>query len=68
MRRHIVRALVALAAGGTALLTAGLTATTTAAQTGGTHAAAYPTTGPGFAAWPTGPGTKAATWYGIASS
>jgi len=43
MRRHIVRALVALAAGGTALLTAGLTATTAAAQTGGTHAASNPT-------------------------
>lgn len=40
MRRHI-RALVALAAGGTALLTAGLTATTAAAQT---HAASFPTT------------------------
>src|SRR5262249_54280255 len=44
MRRHIVRALVALAAGGTALLTAGLTATSAAAQTAGTHAASYPTT------------------------
>src|SRR5215472_7310573 len=44
MRRHIVRTFVALAAGGTALLTAGLTATTAAAQTGGTHAASYPTT------------------------
>jgi hypothetical protein len=43
MRRHIVRALVALAAGGTAVLTAGMTATTAAAQTGGTHAASYPT-------------------------
>jgi hypothetical protein len=43
MRRHIVRALVALAAGGTALLTAGLTATTAAAQTGGTHAASMAT-------------------------
>ena len=43
MRRHIVRALVALAAGGTALLTAGITATSAAAQTGGTHAASYPT-------------------------
>jgi hypothetical protein len=43
MRRHNVRALLALAAGGTALLTAGLTATTAAAQTGGTHAASYPT-------------------------
>jgi hypothetical protein len=42
MRRHI-RALVALAAGGTALLTAGLTATTAAAQTGGTHAASMAT-------------------------
>ena len=41
MRRHIVRALVALAAGGTALLTAGITATSAAA---GTNAAAYPTT------------------------
>lgn len=43
MRSHIVRALVALAAGGTALLTAGITATSAAAQTGGTHAASYPT-------------------------
>ena len=43
MRGHIVRTLVALAAGGTALLTAGLTATTAAAQTGGARAAAYPT-------------------------
>ena len=43
MRRHIVRAFVAMAAGGTALLTAGLTATTAAAQTGGTQAASYPT-------------------------
>ena len=43
MRSHIVRTLVALAAGGTALLTAGLTATTAAAQTGGARAAAYPT-------------------------
>ena len=43
MRRHIVRTLVALAAGGTALLTAGITATSAAAQTGGTHAASYPT-------------------------
>src|SRR5215471_9834848 len=43
MRRHIVRALVVLAAGGTALLTAGITATSAAAQTGGTHAASYPT-------------------------
>lgn len=43
MRSHIARALVAMAAGGTALLTAGLTATTAAAQTGGTHAASYPT-------------------------
>ena len=42
MRGHIVRTLVALAAGGTALLTAGLTATTAAAQTGGTNAS-YPT-------------------------
>ena len=39
MRSHIVRALVALAAGGTALLTAGITATSAAAQTGGTNAA-----------------------------
>jgi len=43
MRRHIVKALVALAAGGTALLTAGLTATTAAAETGSTHAASNPT-------------------------
>jgi hypothetical protein len=43
MRRHIVSAFLAMAAGGTALLTAGLTATTAAAQTGGTHAASYPT-------------------------
>lgn len=43
MRRHIVRAFVAMAAGGTALLTAGLTATTAAAQTGGTQAASNPT-------------------------
>jgi hypothetical protein len=43
MRGHIVRALVAMAAGGTALLTAGLTASTAAAQTGGTHAASSPT-------------------------
>jgi hypothetical protein len=42
MRRHIARALVSMAAGGTALLTAGLTATAAAAQTGGTHAW-YPT-------------------------
>jgi hypothetical protein len=43
MRRQIVSALVAMAAGGTALLTAGLTATVAAAQTGGTHAASIPT-------------------------
>jgi hypothetical protein len=43
MRSHIVRALVAVAAGGTALLTAGITAASAAAQTGGTHAASYPT-------------------------
>jgi hypothetical protein len=43
MRSHIVRALVALAAGGTALLTAGITATSAAAQTGSTNAASYPT-------------------------
>jgi len=43
MRSHIARALVALAAGGTALLTAGITATSAAAQTGSTNAASYPT-------------------------
>jgi hypothetical protein len=43
MRSHIVRGLVAVAAGSTALLTAGLFATTAAAQTGGTQAASYPT-------------------------
>ncbi len=42
MRGQIVRALVAMAAGGTALLTASMTATTAAAQTGGTYAASYP--------------------------
>jgi len=48
MRRHIVRALVALAAGGTALLTAGLTATTAAAQTGGTQATSYTSSRAGY--------------------
>ncbi len=43
MRRNILKALVAVAAGGTVLLTAGLFATTAAGATGGTHAASYPT-------------------------